>query len=99
MGLDDGWVEISLEVTVERRLEVLLLLSAAVGYFLEVCCLLAVLPVEGVVLLLNHWTLLLLLLKMDCHFDLVGHWLLDHCCRLDHSVDHWADRLLLLPLT
>ena len=48
MDLDVGWVEVSLEVTVERRLEVLLLLSAAVEYSLEVYCLLAVLLVEGV---------------------------------------------------
>ena len=95
MGLDGDWVEISLEVTVERRLEVLLLLSAAVGYFLEVYCLLAVLPVEGVLLLLNHEILLLLLLNMNYHLDLVDHLLLDRCCRLDHWVDHWADRLLL----
>ena len=35
MDLDVGWVEISLEVTVERRLDVLLLLSAAVECSLE----------------------------------------------------------------
>ena len=54
MDLDVGWVEISLEVTVERRLEVLLLLSAAVECSLEVYCNLAVILVEGVLLLLTH---------------------------------------------
>ena len=36
MDLDVGWVGVSLEVTVERRLEVLLLMSAAVECSLEV---------------------------------------------------------------
>ena len=48
MDLDVGWAGISLEVTVESRPEVLLLLSAAVECSLEVCCLLAVLLVEEV---------------------------------------------------
>ena len=46
MNLDVGWVEVSLEVTVERRLEVLLLLSVAVECCLEVYCHPAALLVE-----------------------------------------------------
>ena len=88
MDLDVDRVEVSLEVTVERRLEVLLLLSAVVNYYLEVYCLLAVLLVEGVLLLLSHWILLLFLLGMDCYLDRNDHLLLDHCCHLDHLVDH-----------
>ena len=88
MDLDVDWVEVSLEVTVERRLEVLLLLSAAAEYFLEVYWLLVVLRVEGVLLLLSHWILLLLLLGMDDYLDRDDQLLLDHCCRLDHLVDH-----------
>ena len=84
MDLDVEWVEVSLEVPVERHLEVLLLLSAAAEYFLEVYCL----PVVRVLLLLSHWILLLLLLGMDDHLDRNDHVLLDHCCRLNHLVDH-----------
>ena len=36
IDLDVDWVEVSLEAPMERRLEVLLLLSAAAEYFLEV---------------------------------------------------------------
>ena len=54
MDLDGDWAVTSLEVHMERRLEVLLLLSAAVECVLEVYCFLAVLLVVGVLLLLSH---------------------------------------------
>ena len=98
MDLDICWAGKSLEVTVERRLEVLLLLSAAEECSLEVYCLLADLVVEVVLLLPSHWILLLLLLGMDYFPDRADHLILDHCRRLDQLVDLEVDRLLLLPL-
>ena len=41
---------------------------------------------------------LILLLGMDDYLDWNDRSLLDQCCRLEHLVDHWVDRLLLLPL-
>ena len=84
MDLAVDQVEIFLEAPVERHLEILLLLSAAVECVLEVCCLLVVLRVVGVLLLLSHWNLLLLRLGMDAYLDRNDHLLLSQCCRLDH---------------